>query len=99
MLVDDALVVRGSCSCGRCPSFSAKVFAVESAVPGEPPGCLPGDGHRGDFCVACDADGRGVASVDMRALGEGAIDFDIAPLGEPVLALEGLAFDFRTRAD
>ena len=83
-----------ACSCGMCPSFSARSFAVERAVPDEPPACMPGDGHYGDWCVVCDADGRGVASVNVRALEDGSIDFDIAPFEEDLLALEGHTFDF-----
>lgn len=89
--VDSELLVRASCSCGTCPSFSAKPLVLDPAFASEGPLSVEGDGHR--------ADGTPAAGLIVFGLEQGAVDFEIYPLdGEPV-ALEELTFDFVNYAD
>lgn len=85
-IVDDELLVRGSCSCGTCPSFQARPLLVDPPPAGRHKLAVEGEAESTDGTVA--------AGLIAWRLDDRIVDFEIYwQLGEPV-ALEQLAFTF-----
>jgi hypothetical protein len=85
-LVTDDLVVRASCSCGACPSFSATPLTIDPARAAERPLAVEAEGRRADGCHA--------AGLIAWGLDNGVVDFEVYSLAGDPVTLEELTFTF-----
>lgn len=85
-IVGDGLVVRASCSCGKCPSFSAKPLVIDPARARERPLAVEGSALR--------ENGTAAAGLIIWGLDDSELDFEVYSLDAHPITLEELTFTF-----